>query len=593
MSNCEKQSLNLLWAGFIVEELARHQCIYVCAGSGSRSTPLIIAGARHPQVHLHMTIDERGAAFRALGYARATGRPGVVVTTSGTAAANVLPAVVEASMDDVPLIVLTADRPPELIDTGANQTIVQPGLFSTYVRWQADMPCPNPEISPAYVLTSLDQAIYRSRGPHAGPVHLNCHFREPLIDQAALDVTAYTRTLQAWQGSADPFTTYADTVVGPSAAATDAIRRIIEETEKGLLVIGGLACDVERAAARRVIAHLAWPVYADLSSGLRLAEVGTHIIRYFDQTLLPASVNTFCRAQTVLHLGGRITSKRLPLFLQQNRPDRYVMVRNSPARLDSIHAVTHRFQCNLEVFANHVTASPTGSPSPVYADFFRQAAGAVDAMIDRHIREYPSVSEPYVARCLTARIPDGSALFVSSSMPIRDVDIYGTHQRGDIRVGVNRGASGIDGVISTAVGFAEGSRRPTTVLVGDLATIHDMNALSLLGACTQPVIVVIINNHGGGIFRFLPVAAQTDVFNEYFVTPHQMSFAGIAQSCRIPYACPAHKAAFVQAYDQAVAAGGSVVIEVVTDGQKNHDFRKTLKQAILRELPLLLDRMEL
>lgn len=578
------KNLNLLWAELIIEELARNNCRYVCLGPGSRSTPLTLAAARHRRIQACACYDERAGLYRALGYARARNCPAAMITTSGTAAASLLPAITEAANDGISLLLLTADRPPELLDTGANQVIQQSRLFSGHVRWQFDMPCPTPEIDPAFVLTTVDQALHRCQGHFAGPVHLNCMFREPFF--AGSDSTDYMDrpSVRAWQQSDRAFTEYPRPVVTVSSSALTDLCTTLQQTSKGLLFVGRLSSAEEQEAVRALAEKLNWPVYADLASGLRLDGTGTHIIRYFDQDLLSDAFLQRCCPDTVLHIGGRVTSKRAPLFLRAQRPRHYVVMQDTPARYDPVHAVTCHLECDIAWCATQVIDRIQPAQDAAYTALFQQRARQADALIAHHIDDHAGLTEPYVARRLTELIPADSSLFVSNSMPIRDVDIYAGQAQQGVRIGVNRGASGIDGIIATAVGFAEGSQRPTTVLLGDLACIHDMNSLIMLAQCQQPMIVVVVNNHGGGIFHFLPVATQTDVFDAYFRTPHDLSFAGVAQSAGLAYCQAQTKAAFAEAYAEAVGRQQPTLLEVITDSKESYHLRKKMKQAILEQL---------
>ncbi len=576
--------LNRLWAEWVVEELVRQSVttFYICPGS--RSTPLTVAAARHAQTQTSICYDERGAGFRALGYARATRQPAVVITTSGTAVANLHPAVVEAAQDSIPLLLLTADRPPELTDTGANQAILQTGFFAQHVRWQFELPCPSADIDPAFVLTTVDQAVHRSRDIHAGPVHLNVRIREPFLASTSRAQDCDTSGLAGWSQDDSPWTHYSASQLTITGADWDRVVALINRTDRGMLLVGRLGSDAQRAAVRALIQTLGWPVYADLASGLRLAEVGTHIMRYFDQALLSEEFNARCRPQTLLHLGGRVTSKRVALFFQQNRPEQTILVKEDPSRQDPMHGVTHSLHCDIEWFAQTLCRRYEGSCHAAFRGFFLERAERVDRIIAQTIGQEQAITEPFVARRLTELIPNNHSLFVANSMPVRDVDIYGAHQRTGVRVGVNRGASGIDGTIATALGFAEGCSAPTTLILGDIAFIHDMSSLSQLSGCRFPLIIIVINNQGCGIFRYLPVSQEKDVFDAFFVTPHSFSLAGAGEPFQLDTYRVGTKAQFDQAYGAALQAQRSALIEVSVDGQKSFQFRKGLKAAILEVL---------
>jgi len=583
----ENRNPNLQWAECIVEELARNGCDYFCVCPGSRSTPLTVAAARHQRVHCSVCYDERGAAFRALGFARATNRAAVVITTSGTAVANLFPAVVEASHDHVPLILLTADRPPELLDTGANQAMNRQDLFAPFVRWQFSLPCPTGLMPPEFVLTTIDQAVHRSHGYHAGPVQINCMYREPFLEAGSRIVEQDGPDATPRQGQEQPFTHYHRPSVRIGESDLDRVVNLINQARKGLIFVGRLSSEAQRRATRVLIETLNWPVYADLSSGLRLAEIGTHIMRYFDQQLLSEAFNEHCQPDVVLHLGGRLISKRVGLFLSQYHSPHYLVVDDHPDRFDPVHRVTERIACDVAWFADELSQRLQPREATSYVSFSNRKAAAVDRLIAEMIGQERGITEPFLARRVCELAPEASALVVSNSMPVRDVDLYGCHGKNDIRVGLNRGVSGIDGTLATAVGFAEGTGSLTTVLIGDLALIHDMNSLAMLKHSRQPVIVVVVNNHGGGIFHFLPIAEQADVFEEYFVAPHGFAFAGLGDTFGLDATAPTTKAAFDQAYEAAVQSGRSTIIEVVTDGRENYQFRKRMKKAIL---DLLQDR---
>jgi len=567
------------WAYMIVEELVRCGADYFCVSPGSRSTPLTIAVARNKNAQSIVCYDERGAGFHALGYARATGKPAVVVTTSGTAVANLFPAVMEASNDNIPLLVLTADRPPELIECGANQTTVQTQIFGLYARWHFELPCQTDEVKSEFVLTTIDQAVYRTGGTYSGPVHVNCMFREPFLPLSG--VNSITRK---WEQSTTPYTLYSGPVTLCDQLNISQLKSTIDATERGMLFVGKLSSDNERNAVRILAEKLNWPVYADLSSGLRLEDVGTNVIRYFDQEVLPQEFNDKVKPDVVLHLGGRITSKRVGLFFEQNTPEHFIVVKPTPERADAMHIATQNIQADIELLSIMLADVLNQNDKNGFCKLWEKMSLDIDCIIGDKINDNPILSEPFVARSLTENVPEGSALFVSNSMPIRDVDIYGTRGRNDILVGVNRGTSGIDGVLATTTGFAAGSERLTTLLIGDVALLHDMNSLSLIAKSEQPVIAVVINNSGGGIFHFLPVAKEIDVFEEFFATQHDFTFGGVCETFGIDYHKPKGKQEFVELYKQTCACGRSAVIEVTTDREENLKLRKDMKNEILLKL---------
>ena len=571
--------MNTFWAKLIVEELVRCGVEYFCISPGSRSTPLVVAAARNDRVRTIICYDERAAAFHAVGFARATGVPAAVITTSGTAVANLLPAIVEASNDHLPLIALTADRPPELVAAGANQTIDQPGIFGSYIRFEFDFPCPTLEIAPQFVLTTVDQAVFRAAN---GPVHINCRYREPLEPQKTPVDRSYTAAIAGWEKSDEPFTSYKVPNVFASERDMESLARTIDSADKGLLVIGKLKSDDSRNACVRLMKKLNWPVYADITSGLRLTHCKTNIIRYFDQELLSDEFNRLARPSAVLHIGGRVTSKRLGQFIDANRPGNYTVIKDDPVRCDHIHAITDHILTDISPAVDRLADLITQRESGEYSCLYNDKADKADAIIAGSIDADASVSEPFVARELTKMIGDDTSLFLSSSMPIRDVDLYGISDRNNIVVGANRGVSGIDGVIASAAGFAAAKKSPTTLLIGDMAFIHDINSLTLLGRIEAPVVIVVINNRGGGIFHFLPIVESTDVFEDYFAAPHDHNFRGVCDTFGVDYYNPTDKAAFIDTYTAAIKNATTTVIEVTTDREVNLKLRRKMKSEILK-----------
>jgi 2-succinyl-5-enolpyruvyl-6-hydroxy-3-cyclohexene-1-carboxylate synthase len=579
-----KENLNTFWANLIVEELVRCGVDYFCISPGSRSTPLTVAVARNKKAKSIVCYDERNSAFHALGYARASGKPAAIITTSGTACANLYPAIIEASNDNLPMVILTADRPPELIDTSANQTINQPNMFAAYTRWQFDLPCPDENIPPEMVLTTIDQSVFRSRYSNPGPVHINCRYRKPLEPTDAKPPADYTKNIQAWTDSTEPFTKYEYPGIVATGENLIALADAIHQTARGMIIVGKLNSGDERKAVMGIINMLNWPVYADITSGLRLTDCTTNVIRYFDQELLSDEFNKKAAPSLVLHFGGRKTSKRVDEFLDQYRPDKYIVINNTPQRQDPIHAVTAYLQGDVVDTCEGLMDRTQLLEQSDYAGFYADKALHADAIIERSIYSKKWMSEPFIARELSKIIPDNSSLVLSSSMPIRDVDLYSVSGRSGITVAANRGVSGIDGVISTASGFAAGKKELTTLLIGDMAFIHDINALAVLKTLDIPVIVIVVNNRGGGIFHFLPISQVEDVFEDYFAVPHDFAFKGACETFGIDYYNPGSKTEFTSTYKAVVINAVPAVIEIDTNREENLKLRRTIKQQITEAL---------
>jgi 2-succinyl-5-enolpyruvyl-6-hydroxy-3-cyclohexene-1-carboxylate synthase len=562
--NRETPRANRLWANLIVEELVRCSVDFFCVAPGSRSTPLVAALAANDRARSLVHFDERGTAFAALGYARATGRPAAWITTSGTAVANGLPAVVEASTDGVPMILLTADRPPELRQTGANQTIDQPDIFGDYVRWRFDLPAPDLTIDPAMVLTTVDQAAYRARRSPHGPVHLNLMFREPFLPEGEDDPQGPS----PWAEGDEPYTSYASTKPAIDEAEIQALWQTLRQAKRGLVVAGRLASRKQGEAVSRLAGALGWPLLPDIGSQVRLGVDSENVAAYYDALLTSDTFSEVHVPETVVHVGGRALSKRLEQFLGRSRPDPYVIVRENPFRLDPAHRVTHSIEADVVDFCAALIRVTTGEPSEgdnAWVAGWRGASDEVGRSLDEFSSEAPN--EPFVARSVSRNVPQHHGLVVASSMPVRDLDTYAASDGAPVPVAANRGASGIDGTVATAAGVARGLGRPVTLLIGDLALLHDLNSLAMLR--DVPVVVVVLNNDGGGIFSFLPVAKHKGFFEPYFGTPQGVGFRSAAKMFGLDYEQPRTTAEFLDAYAGACASGRSSILEVRTDREEN------------------------
>ncbi|MBI2423717.1 MAG: 2-succinyl-5-enolpyruvyl-6-hydroxy-3-cyclohexene-1-carboxylic-acid synthase, partial [Candidatus Hydrogenedentes bacterium] len=578
-------NLNHAWAALLAEELARLGIKDIFLSPGSRSTPLAIAVASHPALRVHVHFDERGTAFAALGCALGSESTTALICTSGSAAANYLPAVVEASQSHVPLLLLTADRPPELLDCGANQAIAQQGLFGAYTRWEAQVPCPDLSITPAHALTTLDQAVARTRTPIAGPVHLNCMFREPLAPVDCPWPATWLDPLCHWLESPHPFTRYALPSTTLPEAAEREMLGLVARGMSGLLVVGQLKWESERQAVAGLVRNAPWPVFADITSGLRTGIAAHENIAYYDQLLQEGSGEPYVPG-FVLHLGGALVSKRLQHYLRTlaARGVPSVRVADHPLRHDPDHCVTHRFTCDLAPFCRWLAPILKPLPRTPGAEVVRAMESNAAATLAEALDQGEELNELTVPRLLTQQRPPHSIIFAGNSMPVRDLDKFADPRGAEGPVHANRGASGIDGNLATVAGLSLGSERPVTAIVGDLTALHDLNSLALLQSCNRSVAIVIVNNNGGGIFSFLPVADATPHFERLFGAPHGLGFENAARLFNLAYAAPASRADFVDAYTRAMDHPGATIIEVRTDRTANVNAHRDLQILICTAL---------
>lgn len=584
---------NSHWAQLLVEELTRCGCRYFVISPGSRSTPLVVAAARHPAVTARVAVEERGAAFHAVGYGRAGGRPAVLVCTSGTALANYVPAVVEAAQDHIPVLVLSADRPPELQAAGANQTIAQRGIFGSYTRWSAELPVPAPRIDPRVILTTVDQAVFRAVSAPAGPVHLNCPFPEPLEPEPVPAPLVAGAAGARWQAGTEPFTTYREAdgaaeeppAAAPGAApageAVSALRSLLEGSRRGLLVAGGLPRGCGGAVAA-LAAHLGWPLLGDVTSGAR----GTPGLQLLLQS---AAGREVLRPDCVLQFGSHVVAKQYLELVTAAAP-RLVQVAASPERLDPSHSTALRVVADPRRVAHRLRLSGARPPASGYAAAVRAAGARARAALAEWSGARRGLDEPTVARLVAAAAggPPACGLFGASSMPIRDLDTFATPLPAGVAVAANRGASGIDGAVASAAGLAAGLERPVIALLGDLSLVHDLPSLSQLREVPAGLVIVVLNNRGGGIFSLLPLAQVREpgfdeLFERYFATPPAVAFRDVAAAFAMHYARPQTPAELQRHLAVAAARaadGAHTLLEVTTERAANAAVHAELRDLV-------------
>ena len=563
----------------IVDELARGGVTDAVLAPGSRSAALAMALHDDPRIRLHVEIDERSAAFLAIGMARATGRPAPVVVTSGSAVANLHPAVVEADTGRVPLLLLTADRPPELRHTGANQAIDQIGIFGRAPRWSVELGVP--EDRPGAVgfwRATISRALSESLGlaGPAGPVHLNLAFREPTVpstDDGRARVAAPFAAPLDGRPDRRPWTTVdrAPRHVPPAELQSFAGRMVA--TERGLIVVGqttarpGPIQDLARAAG--------WPVIAEPTSGARTTpgtiSTAHHLLAH----------RGFARSHTpdlVLRIGRTGLSRNVSALLRPEVPQ--VLLDPDGAWDDPERAISDLLVADVVLTCATLRAQLAIPASSEWLDGWQRAEARARVVIDALLDADDMPSEPRTARDLGACLPDGATLVVASSMPVRDLDQF-LAPRSGLRVIANRGASGIDGFVSTALGVALAGDGPTVALTGDLSLLHDSNGFLLSPAAERvDLTVVVVDNDGGGIFSFLPQAGFPGSFERVFGTPHGRDLADLARLHHLGYARIGTASELPGAVEAAVAAGGIHLVHVRTEREANVALHRRVTAAV-------------
>ncbi len=578
--NTATENIGHYWAQLAIEELIRNGVHRFFVAPGSRSSPLAVAISRNKRAVASVHFDERGAAFSALGWARGSGIPAAVITTSGTAVANCLPTVVEASVDAVPLLVITADRPPELRSSGANQTIRQPDIFGSYACWSVDVPVATHDIDPAFILTTIDQTVHRAVET-PGPVHVNWMFREPLAPGPNAGFEPPTNVaVGRWMDHDQPFTRYARSVQGPTPATVALVASAIRRSKRGAIVAGRLRSEEDARSTVALAARLGWPILADVLSNIPDTP-DVQVVRRMELLLKSGALRDKLQPDCILHVGARVTSKALYEQFEKYSPHDVILVAPHPDRIDPTHRVTIRVESEVAAFCEVMRTAVGDSVKSAeqYWPRINEATASIDAMIKSRLGESKLLSEPSVADAIGRLLPAGHDVFVGASMPIRDLDMFGRPLQGG-RYAANRGASGIDGTVASAVGFAAARGRPVTLLIGDLALLHDLNSLDLVRRSNQPVTIVVVNNDGGGVFSFLPIAELGPGFETFFGTPHGLSFDHAARMFDIRYEFAATSAEFERAMQSASVSETSSIIEVRTERDGNRVLHLDLYQAV-------------
>jgi 2-succinyl-5-enolpyruvyl-6-hydroxy-3-cyclohexene-1-carboxylate synthase len=513
---------NLVWTSILAETLSRLGLTTAIVCPGSRSAPLAIAFANHPHIEAIPVLDERSASFFALGIARQSHRPVVLLCTSGTAGANFYPAVIEATESGVPLLVLTADRPPELRDCNAGQAIDQHKLYGTFPNWQTELAIPSLERPMlAYLRQTLIHAWEKALYPIPGVVHLNLPFRDPLapIPQPSAQALASTFNPEAFFASVAPLS------FTPSSPYPLAPSPLYSFPANGIIIAGAAQPKNPEAYCRAIVQlsqTLGYPVLAEGLSPLRNhADLNPNLITTYDLILRNPTLAEKLAPESVIRVGGMPTSKQLRAWLDATQPRQWI-IDPEGRNLDPLHGRTTHLRQSIAAFLQTLP-SRTQTTNP-YLDRWRIVETQVRQVIDQTMRATDALFEGKAAWLLSQVLPTGTPLFINSSMPVRDVEFFWAPGNSRVQPYFNRGANGIDGTLSTALGIAH-RQQSSVMLTGDLALLHDTNGFLLRQHFVGHLTIVLINNNGGGIFEMLPIAQNNAAFESFFATPQAIDFA--------------------------------------------------------------------
>ncbi|WP_439126504.1 2-succinyl-5-enolpyruvyl-6-hydroxy-3-cyclohexene-1-carboxylic-acid synthase [Photobacterium phosphoreum] len=555
-----RAALNGCWARLMLEELVRLGVQHVCIAPGSRSTPLTLAAAKLTQLTIHTHFDERGLGFLALGLAKATQSPVAVIVTSGTAVANLLPAVAETGLTGEKLVLLTSDRPAELIQCGANQAIRQHGIFSDHVNHFLDVPSPSLDISPNWLLCAIDDVMQQQQ-LRGGSVHFNCHYPEPLYGDD-VDFSDYLLPVAEWMQDHTPYCQH-QALLSSASATIDPVQWQALCTQKGVIVAGRLAAN-ELYAVQQLATALGWPLLVDPQAG------GSSDFAGFDGWLQNAACQHHLQqAQVLLQFGGRLVSKRLLQLIGSQTWQSFLLIDPLAGRLDPNHRRSQRIQANIEVWAHAALALTTESQHSQWALPLVAASQRYFDIVTAHSTHF---SELGLAAQVMNWIAPSTELFLGNSMIVRLLDMCA--QLPSTATFANRGASGIDGLIATTAGVQRARKVPLVCLIGDTSLLYDLNSLSLLNQHQYPIVIIVTNNDGGGIFDMLPVPDQQK--DDFYRMPHGFEFSHAAAMFGLHYCAPTSLIAAETAIREGQLQAGTTLVEIKTPAGEAGEMLKVL-----------------
>jgi 2-succinyl-5-enolpyruvyl-6-hydroxy-3-cyclohexene-1-carboxylate synthase len=568
------EHMNTLWPVLIVSELLKHGIDTYFLSPGNRNVPIMAALGAFPGVCVRPGLDERASAYRAIGHAKATGRPGVLVCTSGTAAANYYPAVIEAFRDEIPMIVWSADRPHDLVGSDANQTIDQQGIFSRFVYRQLNLPSPSAD----YPLAGLLSKVCDLAEVKNGPVHINLPFREPLLPVAGFPAApALAGEALAILANPDPHTINIETAkhIPTRSPQIKKLQDILGRCKRGLVVAGRPGPGEDMADAAIFAEKRQWPIFCDMGSGIK--GLTGNQIPFLDHPGVLNLIDAY-DPEAIIQFGTGLVSKA---YYGNVLKGRGKLVRITPR--SGLRNPGHHAGYNITMSAHEAVLSLNGLNMPK-AD--RQAGlsfrRGLENLIEAIERSTPEdiLSHPVIAKTIYSMIPGNEALFAGNSLVIRAFDGVLPATGRKIDVVSNRGVSGIEGNIATALGYAEGAGKRITLVLGDISFLHDLNSLVMVERSEIPVVVIVINNRGGRIFDRLPVAGFEGIPGEWVTMPHQYDFKMAAAQFSLPYWNVRTPDDLKDAYEIVIKSCCSALIEICLNPGEDlrvHKVRDAIK----------------
>lgn len=581
LNSLPRENFSRLWAYLLVDSLSRHGITQFYLSPGMRNAPFLHAVDAHPQSNGLMGMDERAQAFRALGYAKATGKPSVLICTSGTAMAHYFPAIIEASKSHIPLIVISCDRPPELSFSNANQTIQQDQMYGQYVRHFHNLGAPTPEVSPRAVGSLVSQAISQAIGDRPGPVHINMPLREP-VDLETDDhlwgesKKRYFSSVEQYIYQSYPQNYPIDVEKVFSELNLEDLKNRFASFTQPLLVIGELSTHQEKQSLLKMLKTCPWSKVIDVMSGVKFEfNLENRVCPTFDH---PEVYEAYCKnpPDAIVHIGGRTTSKHYYRFLRENPEIPVYLFQADDELNDPAHRVNYRAIGKLNRLCEQLGDVFQSNPTPPEYIQWHNFVATKSKLIDQAPLAYPSLS-----KTLIENFPEDFTLYLGNSTVIRSFDSYASEDFSQsIPTQGHRGASGIEGFVASALGFCEGSEKPVCLVLGDVALYHDLNSLELLFQFPAPVLVIVANNLCGGIFSLLPVAKDANL-KRRLTTPHQLNFENLAKAFQLNAKRVTDKEMWLtqlkEAQEFVRTQKKPFILEAMIDDDTNTEIYKTLR----------------
>ena len=580
-----KVNRNFIWANTFVSQLAALGVKYACISPGSRSTPLTYSLAINKKIKCFVNIDERSSAFFALGLAKASNIPVVIVTTSGTATAELYPAIIEAYQQRTPLIICTADRPPELIGTGANQTINQYNLYRNHIRWFRDVGLPSAKEHSLRYLQRVAFKSYKISSSDKGPVHINFPLKKPLepfsFDDEADEKLFSLKPLRELKKDFSKIKIEKDRKV-------NRVAELMMHFEKGLIVAGPMEYNAEAAKNIKDLASvIKYPILADGVSHLRfkVSKSEKNLITNYHSFL---SSNKFCKKYKpdfILHFGGTPTSANLINYLADCNAERFQVNEygdlNDPSRKTKM-ILNYPASPFTEAINDLLSKEKFERKQSKWIEAFTKADIISENVKSNLFKLNKKLNEPQTIRELVKTLSSKTNLFVGNSLPIRDFDCFSGTSSKSFNIYFNRGASGIDGIVSTALGVAS-IKKPTILLIGDLSFLHDLNSLLIAKKNKIPLMIVVINNNGGGIFQTLPISKKKKLLKEYFVSPQNLKLNDIVKAFGVKYKLIKNKNQLKMAVNN-LELNSPIVLEIKTNANESAKMRKKIFSDVKAEI---------